>query len=77
MRQNWHELRVIEDEAGRVAEQLDCADALMPEVRAVLRRCRERLEALAHDPIALPAPIALPEPDDELRETAAKMFGGA
>ena len=49
---------------------------MMPEVRAVLQRCRERLESLAHDPIAFPAPIALPEPDDELRETAAKLFGG-
>ena len=77
VRQNWQELRVIEDEARRVAEELDCAEALMPEVRAVLQRCRERLESLAHDPIAFPAPIALPEPDDELRETAAKMFGWA
>ena len=75
MRRNWQELRVIEDEARRVAEELDCADALMPEVRAVLRRCRERLEALARDPIALAAPIELPEPDDELRETAVTVFG--
>ena len=77
VRRQWQELRVIEDEARRVAEELDCDDALMPEVRAVLRRCRERLETLAHDPIALPAPIELPEPDDELRETAGKLFGGA
>ncbi len=75
VRQNWQELRVIEDEARSVAEELDCDDALAPEVRAVLQRCRERLESLANDPIALPAPIELPEPDDEVREVAATVFG--
>ncbi len=54
---------------------LDRDDALAPEVRAGLQRCRERLESLAHDPIALPAPIELPEPDAELREAAAEVFG--
>ena len=75
VQQHWQELRVIEDEARAVAEELDCEDALMPEVRDLLQRCRERLEALAHDRIALATPIELPEPDDELREVAAKLFG--
>lgn len=74
IRETWQEVRALEIEAVAVAEELECEDALMPDLRAFLQSARARLEQLANKRLLTEEIGDLPEPDEEYFARVTRVF---
>jgi hypothetical protein len=73
LRENWRELRAIEERIEQIIEEFDGEDVLHPRVRANLDKPRATMLDLHEQVQKYTGPFELPEPDEDLRATIEKI----
>lgn len=74
LRGNWQELRAIEEQLESMIEAFDGEDVLHPHVRKPFDKAKAMLLKLHEHVQKYTGPLELPDPDEELRATIAKII---
>jgi len=73
VQENWRELRAIGEQIDEITEAFDGEDVLRDSTRGYLEEAKGTLAGLREDLQAYTGPFELPDPDDEVRATVARI----
>ncbi len=73
VRENWRELRAIEEQIEAITEEFGGEDVLREQTRAHLEEAKASLLQLHRDLQEYTGPFELPEPDEDLRSIAQRI----
>jgi hypothetical protein len=73
VRENWQDLRAIEEQIELITEEFDGEDVLQADVRERLDETRTMLIELHEQLQEYTGPFELPEPDDDMRATIQRI----
>jgi len=73
VQENWRELRAIEEQVDEITEAFDGEDVLRESTRGYLEEAKGTLARLHEDLQAYTGPFELPDPDEEVRATVARI----